>query len=104
MAKRTKIRTRMTGGHTEVMVLVKHPMDTGAARDAATGRPISAHYIENMVFRLNGRVIAEASLGPGVAANPLTSIGINGAQAGDTVTVRWTDNLGESEEARATIG
>ena len=24
MAKRTKIRTRMTGGHTEVMVLVKH--------------------------------------------------------------------------------
>lgn len=104
MAKHTKIRTRTMGNHTEVMVLVKHPMDAGGGQDAATGEPISAHHIESMVFELNGAVVAEAHLGPGVAANPLTSIGIKGAQAGDTVTVRWTDNLGESEEAQATIG
>jgi sulfur-oxidizing protein SoxZ len=104
MATHTKIRTRKTGDRTEVMVLIKHPMEAGAGRDPATGEPISAQYIETMIFELNGTIVAEARLGPGVAANPLTSIGITGARAGDTVTVRWTDNLGEGEAARATIG
>ena len=103
MAKLTKIRTRYQDGQTEILVLVNHPMETGRRRDKKTKQLIPAYYIQKMIFEVNGSVVAEANLGPGVAKNPLTGIVLKGTRAGDKIKVSWTDNKGESGGAEATV-
>ncbi len=103
MMNPTKIKIRKNGDQARVLVLVRHPMETGRRKDESTRQRIPAHYIETMTFELNGKVVAEASLGPGVAANPMTVIAIDHAEAGDQVDVRWKDNKGQRGGARATI-
>jgi sulfur-oxidizing protein SoxZ len=90
------------GGH-EVLVLAQHPMETGQRKDSATGELIPAHFIKTMEFSLNGTVVAQAILGQGVSKNPLIGITLNGAKSGDTVSVSWVDNKGESDSAETTV-
>ncbi len=56
-----------------------------------------------MTFALNGKIVAEASPGPGVGPNPSTAITISGAKPGDEVKVGWKDNQGQCGVAQATI-
>ncbi len=104
MAKLTRLRVRAENGRTKILVLVKHPMETGSRLDEETKTPFPAHFIEQMRFEINGRVVAEAHLGPGVAPNPLTGIAISNARSGDRVTVHWIDNRGESDSAETLAG
>lgn len=103
MAKLTKLRIRKSGARTRVMVLVKHPMETGWKQGGETKQSVPADYIDKMTFELNGTVVAEAWLGPGVAANPLTSIALKKAKPGDKVTVNWIDSRCESGKAETII-
>ena len=103
MAKQTRLRLKTTGSRTEVLVLVKHPMESGLRQDHRTSQRILADYIERMTFALNGSVVAEALLGPGVASDPLTGIILNEVKQGDRVTVKWTDSRGESGMAEKSI-
>jgi sulfur-oxidizing protein SoxZ len=99
----TKLRIRKSGARTEVMVLVKHPMETGSRRDDETRQPLQADYIEKIAFKLNGAVVAEARMGPGVAEDPLTGISLKQAESGDTVSVSWIDTRGETGSAEKVI-
>jgi len=103
MPKQTKLRLRKHGTRTEVIVLVKHPMETGSRQDNETGQPVAADYIEKMTFELNDVVVAEARMGPGVAEDPLTGITLGKARPGDRITVSWVDNRGEGGGAEATV-
>jgi len=103
MARTTKIKARSSGDSTEILVLVQHPMETGNRKDKKTGEAIPAHYIQKITFEHNGKVVAEANLGIGVSANPLTGVAVKGAKAGDTVKATWSDNKGETGSAQATI-
>ena len=103
MPKQTKLRIRQNGTRTEVIVLVKHPMETGSRQDDETRRSVSADYIEKMTFELNGVVVAEARMGPGVAEDPLTSITLKKAKSGDRVMVSWIDTRDESGSAEAIV-
>jgi sulfur-oxidizing protein SoxZ len=103
MTSQTKMKTRHVGGQTEVLVWVRHPMEAGRHRDEKTQKLIRPRYIETMVFRLNGEVVAEAYLGPGLAPNPLTTVGLRATHPGDRVTVSWTDNTGDSDRAETTL-
>jgi sulfur-oxidizing protein SoxZ len=103
MARLTKMKTRTRGATTEVLVLVNHPMETGNRKDKKTKKKIPAHFIQKMTFEQNGKVVAEANLGPAVSKNPLTAIEIKGAKAGDKLKVSWSDNKGESGSAEATV-
>ena len=78
-----KIKKSKSGGY-EVMVLAKHPMETGLRKDKKTGNKIPEHFIENMEFAVNGEVVAQANLGTGVSKNPLIGVGIPNAKPGDT--------------------
>ena len=64
-ATKMKIKKDKSGGHV-VMVLVKHPMETGNRKDKKTGKKVPAHYVKTMVFTHNGAAVAQASLGGGV--------------------------------------
>ena len=103
MAKLTKIKTRSRGGLVEVLALVNHPMETGRRKNKKTKELIPPHYIQQMTFELNGKAVAEASLGPGVSKNPLTGVALKSAKSGDKVKVSWTDNKGESGSAETTV-
>lgn len=103
MAKQTRLRIKTKGTRAEVLVLVKHPMEKGLQQDSEASQRIPADYIERMIFELNGAVVAEARLGPDVAPDPLTGIMLNDAKPGDRITVKWTDNRGESGIAEKSI-
>ena len=47
----TKMKIKKSkGGGYEVMVLAKHPMETGLRKDKKTGEKVPAHFIQTMDF------------------------------------------------------
>lgn len=102
MSTKMKIKKSAEGGY-EVMVLAKHPMETGLRKDSKTGEKIPAHFIKTMEFSLNGTPVAQADLGTGVSANPLISVTLGDAKPGDTISVSWADNKGEAGSAEAAV-
>jgi len=103
MARETKIRTRTQEGAVEVLVLVTHPMETGMRKDKASGAVIPAHFIQELSIELNGKPMANASLGIGVSENPLLGFRSKTAKNGDKIKVTWKDNKGETGTAEAKV-
>jgi sulfur-oxidizing protein SoxZ len=104
MARETKLRARPQDGFVEVQALVSHPMETGLRKDKATGRTIPAHYVQKMTLEHNGKVVADINLGVAISENPLFGLHLPAAKPGDKLKVSWSDNLGETGEAEATVG
>lgn len=100
----TKLRIKKTDGGHEVLALVEHPMHTGQMKKPGTSDLIPAHWIQKVSFALNGKEVAVADLGVAVSADPLVSVQIKGAKAGDTVKVSWSDNLGKTGSAEKKVG
>ncbi len=103
MAFTTKMKIKQVDGGHDVLCLVNHPMETGLRKDSKTGELVPEHFIEIMTFQLNGETVAEAILGQGVSKNPLIGVRVTNAKAGDTLSVSWTDNKGETGSAEATV-
>ncbi len=99
----TKIKIKKKSDGHDVLVLAKHPMETGNRKDKKTGKLVPAHYITTMNFAVNGNNIVEASLSVGVSANPLIGTSLKDLKAGDTVSVSWVDNQDGGESAEATV-
>lgn len=99
----TKIKIKKAPNGHAVLVLAKHPMETGNRKDKETGEVIPAHYITTMNFSVNGTQAVEASLSQAVSTNPLIGTSLSGLKSGDKVTVDWVDNKGGSESAEATV-
>jgi len=91
MTSTIRIQAHLIGDATEVQALIKHPMDSGFAKDGSNN-PISAHYIETLSFAHNGKVIFSANWGPMVARQPYVKFSFKGGKVGDTVTAQWADN------------
>jgi len=89
-----KVKARAREDSVEILVLINHPMERGESTRGRSGPGVPPHYIETMRFYVNGVVAAEATLGPGVARNPLTAIRLKSASHGDKITVDWADNRG----------
>ncbi len=84
-------------------MLSQSPDGDRAARGRKTNRKIPAHYIQKMVFKLNGQQVAVADTGSGVSRRPLIAVRLKGVRTGDTISVNWTDNMSESGSAHTTI-
>lgn len=102
MANTIKIRANVSGGVTTVKCLMTHPMETGTRKDKA-GKPIPAHFINEVVAEHKGNNVLTAHWGGGVSKNPYLSFKFAGGNAGDEVKISWVDNKGESDSATATI-
>ena len=103
MARETKVRTRTQEGQIEVLVLVNHPMETGLRKDKASGKPIPAHFIQEMKVEHNGKPVAVAAMGIGVSENPLIGFRLKSAKNGDKLKIAWSDNKGESGSVEAIV-
>ncbi len=99
----TTIKLNRRATLTEVRCQIHHPMETGGRIDQRDHRRVAAHFIQKLYFTLNGRQVAEMDTSAGVASNPVFVIRVRDARPGDTIAVRWTDNLGTRGGARAAV-
>jgi sulfur-oxidizing protein SoxZ len=102
MTSTIRIQAHLIGDVTEVQALIKHPMDSGFAKDA-DNKLIPAHYIETLSFEHNGKVVFVADWGPMVARQPYVKFSFKGGKAGDAVTARWTDSNRVVDSTKTTI-
>lgn len=98
-----KMRAQVRDGVTKVKAFLRHPMETGARKDAASGEKIPRHFIEEISCEHNGRTVLSAVTGWGLSQDPYLAFGFRGGAPGDTISLRWVDNQGRSETIEATI-
>jgi sulfur-oxidizing protein SoxZ len=103
MSKSIKVRANVAGDTTTVKCLVSHPMETGLRKDRKTGNIIPAHFIQEVTAQHNGNTVMTALWGPGISKNPYLSFKFKGAKSGDTLTIAWVDNKGESDSTETAI-
>ena len=96
MAGPMKIRATVTGGYTDVRVLMTHPMTT-----EQSGQPL--HFIQNITVRQNGKPVIEAEVSQAVARNPVFTFRLKGGAKGDKIEVSWLDNKGETNQIESAV-
>lgn len=97
-----RIRARAEGDVVEVKILVSHVMETGLRKDQEGGL-VPAQFIQFLTVTHQGRSVLSAQWGPAVSANPFLSFKFRGGRKGETLTVSWTDNTGDSRSDEAPI-
>ena len=102
MADPMRIRAALAGDETTVRVLMSHPMAPGTLKDAA-GALIPAHFIQDVEATHNGKPVLTAQWTGSVSQNPFLSFKFKGAAKGDKVSVKWTDNKGDSRTDEVAI-
>ena len=96
MAGPMKIRTTLSGGFTDVRVLMTHPMTT-----AQSNQPL--HFITNVTVRVNGKPVIESEISQAVSRNPVFTFRLKGGAKGDKIQVSWLDNRGETNSTEAAV-
>jgi sulfur-oxidizing protein SoxZ len=96
MAGPMKMRATIAGGHTEVRVLMTHPMTI-----AQSGQP--PHFIQNITVKQNGRTVIESQISQAVSRNPVFSFRLKGGAKGDKIEVSWLDNKGETNKIETAV-
>jgi sulfur-oxidizing protein SoxZ len=101
MAGPMKMRATLAGGntaaaHTDVRVLMTHPMTT-----AQSGQAL--HFIQNVVVKQNGRTVVEAEISQAVSRNPVFTFRLKGGPKGDKIEVSWLDNKGETNKIESAV-
>jgi sulfur-oxidizing protein SoxZ len=97
-----RIRAVVKDGAVNVKILMSHEMETGQRKDSA-GKPIPAHFIQQVSATWQGKVVLSANWGTAVAKNPFLEFSFKGGQKGEKIQVTWTDNKGEKRTDEATI-
>jgi sulfur-oxidizing protein SoxZ len=98
-----KVRAKATGGVTEVKALMTHPMETGLRKDKKTGELVPAHFIQEVTCTWKDQTVMAAHWGGTISTNPYLAFKFSGAQAGDEITLKWSDNKGDSDSETAAI-
>ncbi len=102
MADLIKIRATLKGDTTEVKVLMLHPMETGRRKNDFD-ETIPAHFIQLVTATLNGKTVLEAQWGTGISKNPYLTFYLKGAKIGDSISVKWVDNKGETNAIESVV-
>lgn len=98
-----KIRAKFKDGETSVKALLTHPMESGRRKDKRTGELIPAEFIQEITCEHQGKAVLNVACGSGMSADPYLHFIFEGGTKGDTVTLHWVDNLGNSETAETKI-
>ena len=96
MAGPMKMRATLAGGHTEVRVLMTHPMTIGQG-----GQPL--HFIQNVTVKQNGKAVIESQISQAVSRNPVFTFRLKGGAKGDKIEVSWLDNKGETNKIETVV-
>ncbi len=102
MSKSIKLRAASKKGIITVKALMNHPMETGLRKDKKTGKPIPAHYIQQVIAKADDKTVLNAVWGGAISRNPYLSFQYNGDKGG-LITLSWMDNKGRSESVTGTV-
>jgi sulfur-oxidizing protein SoxZ len=102
MAKSIKLRAKASKGVVTVKALMNHPMETGLRKDKKTGKLVPAHHIQEVVAKAGDNTVLEAVWGGAISKNPYLSFKYPGAK-GDSLTLSWVDNKGNSDSITADV-
>jgi sulfur-oxidizing protein SoxZ len=97
------MRAKASGGVTTIKALISHPMETGTRKDKKTGEKIPAHFIQEVICKHGDKTVMTAQWGAAISKNPYLSFKFKGGNAGDKVSLSWTDNKGNSDSSEASI-
>lgn len=97
-----KAKAKLKDGVVEIKALMKHPMETGQRKDKA-GNKIPMHHITEVTIKASGKTLVTANYGPAVSKNPYISVVVSGPAKGDTLTVGWVDNKGETDSTDTVV-
>jgi sulfur-oxidizing protein SoxZ len=103
MASKIKVKVKLKGDVAEVKSLMMHPMETGARKDPDTGATVPAHHITQLEFANNNKTVMTVNCSTAISRDPYFSFNFAGAKAGDTFSVRWVDNKGESDSTEVVL-
>jgi sulfur-oxidizing protein SoxZ len=103
MASKIKVKVKLKGDVAEVKSLMMHPMETGSRKDSDSGATIPAHHITELTFKNNGATVMKVHCSTAVSRDPYFSFSFSGAKAGDTLSVDWVDNTGESDSTETVL-
>jgi sulfur-oxidizing protein SoxZ len=103
MATGIKVRVKLKGDVAEVKSLMKHPMETGARKDADTGDIVPRHHITQITFANNGAPVMLVNCSTAVARDPYFRFSFGNASAGDRFTVSWVDTRGEADSSETIL-
>lgn len=98
-----KMRAKSKDGVTTVKALISHPMETGLRKDKKTGKPIPAHFIQEVICEHKGNTVLTANWSGAISKNPYLSFRFSGAAAGDTIKLSWVDNMGNKDSTEAAV-
>ena len=101
MADPMRIRAAVAGDETTVRVLMSHPMESGARKDAS-GKTIPQWFISTVTVQAQGKNVFMGEFGPAVSKDPFLNFKYKGAK-GEKVTVTWVDNRGAKRTDEATV-
>jgi len=103
MASPMRIRATEKDGIVDVRVLMKHDMETGQRKNAE-GKLIPAWFISTIEAKVGDKVVFGAQFGPAVSKDPFLHFKLKGsAKKGDSMTVTWVDNKGETRTDKTDI-
>ena len=102
MSGSIKIRAYDIDGQVIVKSIINHPMETGQRKIKKTGKKIPSHFIKEVIVSRNRKIVMEAFWGKSISRNPFLSFQIPGRK-GDTITISWLDNRGNSDSATAKV-
>ena len=92
-------------GHRGIALVWRTPRENEEINDSGVGYSMPQETPTSVcgMISINGEVVAKVLTGSGIATDPLFGWRIAGVQRGDTVTVAWRDNLGNtrSKDTRA---
>lgn len=104
MANTIKGRAKLgADGQTEVKLIITHPMVI-EQRDAGGKVTTEAHFIQVVSCTHKGETVFAADWGMAVSTNPYLEFFFAGAAAGDELTIQWSDNRGNSDNAVVKVG
>lgn len=91
-----------TGDIVKIDFMAMHPMESGMRKDKDSGQTVPAHYINEVNFLFNDKVLTKMVTWESLSVNPVLSISMKVSGAG-TLKVLAKDNKGDSVESTIAI-
>ncbi|MDP1785170.1 MAG: thiosulfate oxidation carrier complex protein SoxZ [Sulfuricurvum sp.] len=97
-----KPKTYAVGEIVKIDFMAMHPMESGMRKDKDTGAIIPAHYINEVNFLFNDKLLTKMITWESLSVNPVLTISLKVSGAG-TLKVLAKDNKGQSVESTVAI-
>jgi len=98
-----KIKAKFKDGIVKVKALAKHEMTTYNQAEKKTGDRNNANFITHISATVNGKIVYEASTSQFLSKDPIFKFKFRGGEKGDTISMTYVDNKGNSKTDTAKI-